>query len=253
MEKYLPITESEKNSILQKHSSFYNGYSVGNVPNNTNPLLQDDGPSDTNGITINNKGKVKTYTNHLVNEEKMKVIEDGIDFPPKFVDEEEDYSYSEDSYDEDVDGDEEYYSYSEDSYDEDVDGDEEDYSYSENSYDKDVDGINSAFMKLISNLPTNDEDEEEWDEEEWDEEEWDEEEWDEEEWDEEEWDEEEDIDLYEEEVYEGETCEVCGGEMMEGECIECGGLYENLDEDLIESLKVEKSKINEMFKRFDRY
>jgi len=245
MEKYLPITESEKNSILQKHSSFYNGYSVGNVPNNTNPLLQDDGPSDTNGITINNKGKVKTYTNHLVNEEKMKVIEDGIDFPPKFVDEEEDYSYSEDSYDEDVDGDEEYYSYSEDSYDEDVDGDEEDYSYSEDSYDEDVDGINSAFMRLISDLPTNDYDEDMDDFE--DEEEMEGPEYDFED------EEEMDIDLYEEEVYEGETCEACGGEMMEGECIECGGLYENLDEDLIESLKVEKSKINEMFKRFDRY
>ena len=209
MEKYLPITESEKNSILQKHSSFYNGYSVGNVPNNTNPLLQDDGPSDTNGITINNKGKVKTYTNHLVNEEKMKVIEDGIDFPPKFVDEEEDYSYSEDSYDEDVDG------------------------------------INSAFMRLISDLPTNDYDEDMDDFE--DEEEMEGPEYDFED------EEEMDIDLYEEEVYEGETCEACGGEMMEGECIECGGLYENLDEDLIESLKVEKSKINEMFKRFDRY
>ena len=227
MEKYLPITESEKNSILQKHSSFYNGYSVGNVPNNTNPLLQDEGPSDTNGITINNKGKVKTYTNHLVNEEKMKVIEDGIDFPPEFGDEGEDYSFSEDSYDE---------------Y---VDGDEEDYSYSEDSYDEDVDGINSAFMKLISDLPTNDYDEDMDDFE--DEEEMEGPEYDFED------EEEMDIDLYEEEVYEGETCEACGGEMMEGECIECGGLYENLDEDLIESLKVEKSKINEMFKRFDRY
>jgi len=41
--------------------------------------------------------------------------------------------------------------------------------------------------------------------------------------------------------------------MREGECMECGGMYEEVDEDLRESFIKEKNKISEMFDRFKRF
>jgi hypothetical protein len=72
MRGYFTMSEDEKNSILQQHSGFYNGYSTGNVPSEPQPLRVDKGPTDTQGITVNNRGEVKTYRNHLVNEQKVK-------------------------------------------------------------------------------------------------------------------------------------------------------------------------------------
>jgi hypothetical protein len=68
MRGYMTISDEEKNSILQKHSPFYNGYAVGNVPNTPQPLTVGKGASDPNGITVDNKGNVKTYQNHKINE-----------------------------------------------------------------------------------------------------------------------------------------------------------------------------------------
>jgi len=67
----MTISDEEKNAILQTHSAFYNGYATGNVPSGPQPLRQDEGPNDTNGITINNRGEVGQYKNHLVNETVM--------------------------------------------------------------------------------------------------------------------------------------------------------------------------------------
>jgi hypothetical protein len=71
MRGYFTMSEDEKNSILQQHSGFYNGYSTGNVPSTPQPLKIDKGPTDTQGITVNNKGSVGIYKNHLVNEQKI--------------------------------------------------------------------------------------------------------------------------------------------------------------------------------------
>ena len=71
MRGYMTISDEEKNAILQTHSAFYNGYATGNVPSGPQPLRQDEGPNDTNGITINNRGEVGQYKNHLVNETVM--------------------------------------------------------------------------------------------------------------------------------------------------------------------------------------
>ena len=68
MRGYTTISDEEKNSILQRHSSFYNGFAVGNVPNEPQPLRVGKGASDPNGITVDNKGNVKTYQNHKINE-----------------------------------------------------------------------------------------------------------------------------------------------------------------------------------------
>ena len=72
MRGYFTMSEDEKNSILQQHSGFYNGYSTGNIPSTPQPLQVSNGPSDKDGITVNNRGEVKTYRNHLVNESKKK-------------------------------------------------------------------------------------------------------------------------------------------------------------------------------------
>ena len=66
---------------------------------------------------------------------------------------------------------------------------------------------------------------------------------------------------YEEEQCEGcgemmeekEFCNECGGEMMEGECMECGSLYEEMDEDLHESFREDRKMIKEMFNRFSKF
>jgi hypothetical protein len=234
MRGYMTISNEDKNNILKQHSTFYNGYATGNIPSNMQPLRQDNGPKDTMGINVNSRGEVSTYKNHLVNEQ--------IDFPPKFGDEREDYSSLMDDENESIDfppefGDEEQdYESLMDTDTESIDfppefGDEEeDYSYSEDSYGMDVESIMSMFDGSIDSDF--------------------------------EYDDEMDIDLYEEEQCEGcgsemyeesEMCEQCGGEMKEGECMECGSMYEEMDSDLKESFLKEKQRISEMFDRFKKF
>ena len=55
------------------------------------------------------------------------------------------------------------------------------------------------------------------------------------------------------EVHEGEPCEQCGSEMSEGECVECGAMYEKVDTDLHESFNNERKMIREMFNRFNKF
>lgn len=239
MRGYMTISDEDKNSILQQHSSFYNGYSTGNIPSGPQPLRQDNGPSDINGITVNNRGEVGQYKNHLVNESTEEVkeyvaddmdvsdvdaaydfesggpeqFEDEIDFPPTFGDEEEDFSYSDDSYGMDIDS---IMSMFDGSVTADLDSEfngEEEYEDEIPAYEFDSEGA----------MDTN---------------------------------------LYEEEQCEGcgsemyeekEMCNECGGEMYEGECMECGGMYEEMDNDLKELFKKEKERISEMFDRFKRF
>ena len=58
---------------------------------------------------------------------------------------------------------------------------------------------------------------------------------------------------YEEEVKEKEVCEGCGSEMYEGECVECGSLYEEIDEEIHESFTQNRKMIKEMFNRIGRF
>jgi len=48
-------------------------------------------------------------------------------------------------------------------------------------------------------------------------------------------------------------CEQCGAVMREGECSEQCGMYEEMDSDLHESFKTQKDRITEMFNRFKNY
>jgi hypothetical protein len=234
MRGYSTISDEERNSILQQHSSFYNGYAVGNVPNEPQPLRVGKGASDPNGITVDNKGNVKTYQNHKINEsvvsEEVNEIEvDDMDIS----DEESAYSFK-------SDGPEQF-----------------DNSYSDDSYGLDIDSIMQMFGGDMSPDEYGDMDDmmnshmdgkEKFHDE----------------------DEAYEFDseggdaavYYEEEQCEGcgsemmeekQTCNECGGEMREGECMECGSLYEEIDEDLHESFSENRKQIKEMMNRFNKF
>lgn len=230
MRGYSTISDEERNSILQQHSSFYNGYAVGNVPNEPQPLRVDNGASDLNGVTVDNKGNVKTYQNHKINEaiETNEIEADDMDIsdeesafafksggPDQF-----DSSYSDESYGMDIDsimkmfgGDMSPAEYEgmDDMMNSDMDG-KEMFHNEEPAYDFESEGGDAAVY-------------------------------------------------YEEEQCEGcgemmeekEMCEECGSEMEEGECLECGSLYEEMDEDIHESFKNNRKQIKEMFNKFKKY
>lgn len=68
MRGYSVMSDEERQSILKQHSTPYDGYATGNVQSNMTPLSVYDAASDKLGITVDNKGVVKPYTNHNVNE-----------------------------------------------------------------------------------------------------------------------------------------------------------------------------------------
>jgi hypothetical protein len=307
MRNYLTISDEEKNSILQNHSAFYNGYSTGNVPSNSQPLRVDRSIKDFDGVTVDNQGNVKTYTNHNVNETEVKKDEDlgpedrdefdgrksrvvGVDSDIKKQRKETnemeaddmDISHEDSAYDFESDGPEQFdSSYSDDSYGDDIDaimkmfgGDmspasvddvndrmnsdldgKEKYSNEKSAFDFVSDGGNAdvygeqatnmsigfveegegetdeslvsvipmdkpigKMYSLKGNNPSRYEVEEDCGE-----------------------------------VHEGEPCEQCGSEMSEGECVECGAMYEKVDTDLHESFNNERKMIREMFNRFNKF
>ena len=307
MRNYMTISDEEKNSILQNHSAFYNGYATGNVPSNLQPLRVDNSIKDFDGVTVDNQGNVKTYTNHNVNEVEVKKDEDlgpedrdefdgrksrvvGVDSDiedqRKEANEMEaddmDISHEDSAYDFESDGPEQFdSSYSDDSYGDDIDaimkmfgGDmspasvddvndrmnsdldgKEKYSNEKSAFDFVSDGGNAdvygeqatnmsigfveegegetdeslvsvipmdkpigKMYSLKGNNPSRYEVEEDCGE-----------------------------------VHEGEPCEQCGSEMSEGECVECGAMYEKVDTDLHESFNNERKMIREMVNRFNTF
>lgn len=64
------MSNDEKRSILDQHKTLYNGYKTMQPKvSNTQPLYMQDFANDKNGITVNNKGNVKTYMNVGINEQ----------------------------------------------------------------------------------------------------------------------------------------------------------------------------------------
>lgn len=87
------IPNEERNSILDQHKSIYNGYKTSYGSNTEQPLFVQDLANDKGGITVNNKGEVKTYTNIGINENmdemELDMIGDGpMDFEAGVMDEE---------------------------------------------------------------------------------------------------------------------------------------------------------------------
>lgn len=68
MRGYSTMTDKERQSIIKQHSTVYDGYATGNVQSNMTPLTVYDATKDKGGITVDNKGNVKQYTNNRINE-----------------------------------------------------------------------------------------------------------------------------------------------------------------------------------------
>lgn len=65
---FFNITEEERNNILDKHKHLYDGYVTNYGTNKEQPLYVQDLANDKDGITVNNRGEVKKYTNMGINE-----------------------------------------------------------------------------------------------------------------------------------------------------------------------------------------
>jgi len=71
---FLMMNKEEKNNILDKHKTLYDGYAVRqNIPNQQ-PLYVQDFANDKDGFVVNNKGEVKKYTNIGINESQKRNI-----------------------------------------------------------------------------------------------------------------------------------------------------------------------------------
>lgn len=78
---FFGITKEEKENILNQHKTVYDGYVTQYGQSNEQPLYVQDFANDKNGITVSNKGEVKTYTNMNINESHsgLDMIGDGDD------------------------------------------------------------------------------------------------------------------------------------------------------------------------------
>lgn len=74
MKGLIGLTGNERDDILKQHRELYNGYATKNVSTNMYPLTVHDHATDKGGITLNNDGNVKTYTNVNINEITAKAL-----------------------------------------------------------------------------------------------------------------------------------------------------------------------------------
>jgi hypothetical protein len=68
MKNNLFISNEERQSIIQKHNTIYDGYATHSPKSNMTPLTVYDPYKDKKGITVNSRGEVKEYQNHRINE-----------------------------------------------------------------------------------------------------------------------------------------------------------------------------------------
>ena len=72
------MSQDEKNNILDQHKHLYDGYVTKyNQESNQTPLYVQDLANDKMGVTLDNKGNVKNYTNFRINESPLDRIADG--------------------------------------------------------------------------------------------------------------------------------------------------------------------------------
>jgi len=86
---FFKMSQAERNNILDQHKQVYDGFvTTYGQQINQQPLYIQDLTNDKGGITVNNKGEVKTYTNMRINEMRHDGMSTGL-----FSDEEDEYSY----------------------------------------------------------------------------------------------------------------------------------------------------------------
>lgn len=71
MRGFSKMSDNERQQIKQQHSKVYDGYAIGNVPSNMTPLTVYDAAKDHAGITVDNQGNVKDYTNFNINKKNI--------------------------------------------------------------------------------------------------------------------------------------------------------------------------------------
>ena len=80
---FFKMTNEERTNILDQHKTIYDGYVTEYAQGeNKQPLYVQDFANDKGGITVNNKGEVKPYTNMGINESidgRLDMIGDGDD------------------------------------------------------------------------------------------------------------------------------------------------------------------------------
>lgn len=75
---FFKMSKDEKNNILDQHKHLYDGYVTKyNQESNQTPLYVQDLANDKMGVTLDNKGNVKNYTNFRINESPLDRIADG--------------------------------------------------------------------------------------------------------------------------------------------------------------------------------
>lgn len=65
---FFNVTKEERENILDKHKTIYDGYVTQYGQSNMTPLTVVDMARDKEGITVNNKGEVSEYKNVAINE-----------------------------------------------------------------------------------------------------------------------------------------------------------------------------------------
>jgi hypothetical protein len=81
------MNKAEKNDILDQHRQVYDGFvTTYGQQINQQPLYVQDYANDKGGITVNNKGEVKSYTNMRINEMRYDGKDTGL-----FSEEEEEF------------------------------------------------------------------------------------------------------------------------------------------------------------------
>lgn len=68
MRYMLNISDEEKQALLNQHNRPYDGYQTLKFPEPDNTIRTYDAAGDKGGITVNNRGDVKSYTNVGINE-----------------------------------------------------------------------------------------------------------------------------------------------------------------------------------------
>lgn len=66
----MKITPEERENILDRHKTVYDGYVTNFVKPSTQEMYIQDLANDKNGVTVNNKGHVTTYKNMNINEDE---------------------------------------------------------------------------------------------------------------------------------------------------------------------------------------
>ena len=76
---FFKMTKEERDNILDKHKSVYDGFVTQYVKPNQDPLYVQDYANDKGGLTVSNKGNITQYKNMNINES----IETGAKFEPE--------------------------------------------------------------------------------------------------------------------------------------------------------------------------